>query len=83
MAAYTKSLSLANLSHIIRTVASLILDASEGDRDGEFSAKIYLLPFLHSHAMKTAHWVYLFAVIDSPCAQLVRLRTASPALSLP
>ena len=56
MVACLESLSLANISHIIRSVASLILEASEGDKDGEFSAKIHFLHFQHSYAMEAAHW---------------------------
>ncbi len=66
-----------------QSIASLVLEASEGDKDGEFSTKIEFLHFEHSHAMETAHKADLFADVDSPCAQLVRLRRASPCLSLP
>jgi hypothetical protein len=63
-----ESLSLVNISHIVRSIASLVLEASESDKDGEFSEKTKLLPFQHSYAMEDAHWDVLIAVIDSPCA---------------
>jgi len=56
MVACLESLSLANCSNIITSIASLVLAASEGDKDGEFSGKNEFLPFLHSHAMETNHW---------------------------
>jgi len=40
MVAYLESLSLVHCSNIIISVASLVLEASEGDKDGELSAKI-------------------------------------------
>src|SRR5680860_201934 len=83
MIASLGSLSFVNVSYIIKSLASLVLEAGEGDRDGEFSSKIQVLHFLHSHAMEATHWAYLFTVMDSPCAQLARCRRASPALSLP
>ena len=68
MIACLESLSLVNGSPIVRSVASLVLEASESDKHGEFSGKTKLLPFQHSYAMEDAHWAVLFAVMDSPCA---------------
>ena len=51
-----ESLSLANISNIIRSVASLVLEAGDGDKDGEFLPKTQFLHFLHSYAMEVAHW---------------------------
>jgi hypothetical protein len=82
MVACPESLSLANVSNIIRSVASLELEASECDKDGEFLPKIEFLHFEHSYAMETVHWAYLFAVMDSPCAQLACLRWAHSYLLL-
>lgn len=81
MAACLESLSLANVSNNIKSVASLVLEASEGDKDGQFSKKIKFSRLLHSHAVDAAHWAYLFDVMDRPCVQLVCPRTAPPALS--
>jgi hypothetical protein len=39
MVACLESLSLVSASDIIRDVASLVLEVSEGDKDGEFSEK--------------------------------------------
>jgi hypothetical protein len=83
MAAYLKSLSLANCSNTIRSVASLVLAAREDDKDGDLWPKIDFFTFRHWGAMETAHWPSLFTGIDNPCAQLACLKTASPALSLP
>ena len=83
MAAYLESLPHANHSKTRRSVASLELAAREGDKDGELWGKNEIFTFRHWGATETAHWAYLFAGIDSSCAPLVRLRTASPALSLP
>jgi len=83
MVAGLESLSLANVSNIMRSVASLVLEVGEGDKDGEFWAKIKNFTFRPSGAMEPAHWASLFAVINSPCTQLACLRRASPALSLP
>jgi hypothetical protein len=77
MVACLESLFFANCSNIIRSVASLVLEASESDKDGEISTKIEIFPFRHSYATAVTHLAYLFAVMDSPCAQLVRLREAS------
>ena len=82
MVACLASLSLALCSNIIRSVASLILEASECDKDEEFSGKIEILHFLHSYAMEAAHWAHQIADIDCPWVQLVRLKRPSPALSL-
>ena len=68
MVACLESLSLANVSYIIRSVASLLLEASEGDKEGEFWAKILFWHFLHSHAMQAAHRAHLLADEDSLCA---------------
>jgi hypothetical protein len=68
MIACLESLSLANVSNIIRSVASVLLEASEGDKEEEFSAKNLFWHFLHSHAMQAAHRAYLFADVDSLCA---------------
>jgi len=65
-----------------RTTATLILDAGESDKDGEFSTKIHVFHFLRSHAMEAAHWAYLFTVTDSPCAELACLKRAHPSLLL-
>jgi hypothetical protein len=56
---------------------------TQGDKDGELLGKNEIFNFRHWGAIETAHWAYLFAVMNSPCAQLGSLRTASPALSLP
>ena len=66
MIACRKSLSLVNVSHLVRSVASLVLEASEGDKDGEFSGKTKLLSFHHSCAMEDAQWAYLLTDMDSP-----------------
>ncbi len=68
MAACLEGLSLANVSYIIGSVASLPLEASEGDNDAEFSTKIGFFHFLHLYAIEAAYWAYLFAVMDSSCA---------------
>ena len=68
MAACLESLSLASISNIIRSVASLIHEASESDKDGEFLAKNHFLHFMHSYSKEAAQWTYLVAVMDSPCA---------------
>jgi hypothetical protein len=47
MAACLKSLFLANYSNTITSVASLVLEASEGDKDGEILAKIEIFSFWH------------------------------------
>ena len=83
MAACLESLSLANVSNALRSVASLVLEGREDDKDGEFSAKVQFLHFLHSCAMEAAHWAYPFAGMNTPCVQLACLRSASSALSLP
>ena len=83
MAACLESLFLVNVSDTIISVASLVLEASEDDKDEEFSGKIRFLHCMHSYAMEAAHWAYLFAVTDSSCAQLARSGRESPALSLP
>ena len=83
MVACLESLSLAPCSNTITSVASLVLEASESDKDGEFPGKIQFLHYQHSHAMETNHCAQLFAAVDRPRAQLVCVRTASPALALP
>ena len=45
MVACLESLSLAHLNHIIRMVASLVLEASENDKDREFPGKMKFLHF--------------------------------------
>lgn len=47
---------LVNISKRISSVASLVLEASEGDKDGEFGGKYQILHFVHSSAMEVAHW---------------------------
>ena len=59
---------------------ALVLVAGEGHKDEEFRTKIENSPFRHSYAIETAPWTDLFAAIDSPCAQVARLRMARPAL---
>lgn len=83
MVAYLESLLLVNVSTTIRRVASLVLEAHEGDKEREFCAKIEFSTFRHSNAIETAHRAHLFTVIDSPCTQLVGPRRTSPALLLP
>ncbi len=83
MVTCVENLSLVNVSNSISRVATLVHEVSEGDKNEEFSAKIQFLHLLHSYVMEVAHWAYLFAVIDSPCAQLARLRRAPLAVSLP
>lgn len=83
MVAYLEGLFPANYSNTTRSIASPVLAASESDKDGQVWAKNKFFTFRHSGAMETAHWAYLFALMDSPCIQLVCLRRASPALSLP
>ena len=83
MIACLESPSLANISIIRRSVASVMLEVSESDKDEGFSVKMQFLHLLLSYVMEVAHWTYVFAVIDSPCAQLARPRTASSAVSLP
>jgi hypothetical protein len=68
MVACLENLSLVNSSNHIRSPAAQVLEASEGDKDSEFSEKIDFSPFRHSGAMEAAHSAYLFAVVDSPCA---------------
>ena len=81
MGACLESLSLANVRNTITSVASPVLEASESDKDEDFSDQIRFSHFLHSHTVSATHWAYLFAVMDSQCAQLACLRTASSALS--
>ena len=83
MASCRESLSLVHFSNIIISVASWDLEASDGENDGEPSAKMKLLHFLHSYAMEAADWADLFAVTDSPCAELACSRRVFTALSLP
>lgn len=82
MAACLESLCPVNRSSNMTNPAALILAAGERHKDGEFRSKIECLPFRHVYAIIIGHWAYLFAAIDSPCAQLARLRTACPALLL-
>lgn len=83
MAPCLESLSIANHSNTIRSVASPVLAVGEADKDGEFLPKIEIFTFRHWHAMETAHWAYLIADVDRSCAQLAGLRRPSLALSLP
>jgi hypothetical protein len=76
------SLSLVNVSNVIRSAAPLVVEGSDGDEEGEFSSKIDFSDFLHSYAMEAAHWAYLFDVMNSPYVYLACLRTASRALPL-
>ena len=66
-----------------RSVASLLLEADEGDKDREFGAKTDLFDLLRSDAMKLACWTKLFVVTDSPCVQLECCRVVRVALILP
>ena len=66
MVAYLESLSHANYSNTIRSVTSLVLEASEGDKDSVFWPKIEIFTFWHWSAIETAHWADLFAGMDSP-----------------
>lgn len=79
MAAYLESLPLVNYSSTTRSIAPLVLAASESDKDGQFWAKIEIYTFRHSGAIERAHWANLFAVMDSPCTQLECVRKAPPA----
>lgn len=65
MVACLESLSFVNISNTIRSIASLVVEASEGDKDRDLSEKIEISPFRHSGAMEAAHLAYLFAVMDS------------------
>ena len=56
MAAHLKSMALANCSNIITNIASLVLAAQEGDKDGEFWGKNTIFTFRRWGAMETAHW---------------------------
>ncbi len=83
MTAYLDSLFLANISNDIRSAALLVLEAGESDKGGEFPTKNQFFHSMRSYVTQAAYWASLFAVTDSPCAQLACLRRASPALSLP
>lgn len=82
MVACLEGLSLANSTSNIRSTAALVLEAGEGDKDGEFYSKIEFLHFRHSYAREAAHWAYLFTVTDSPCFELACLKRAHPSLLL-
>jgi hypothetical protein len=50
----------------MRSPATLVLEAGEGDKDGQFWPKIEILHFQHSYAVEAAHWADLYADMDSP-----------------
>ena len=83
MIACLESPLLVNISKRISRVASVVLEASASNKDGEFLRKFHFLCFQHSHATEAAHQAYLFAAMYSPCARLACFRLASPTLSLP
>jgi hypothetical protein len=66
----------------IRSAASLVLAALEGNKDHELVEKNEIFTFRHWGAIETAHWVYLFAVMNRLSTQLACSRRASPALSM-
>ena len=55
MVAYLKSLPLVNVSHIITSVASFVLEVSEDDKDGEFWEKNEFVPLRQWYATEAAH----------------------------
>ena len=55
MVAYLKSLPLVNVSHIIRSVASFVLEVNEDDNDGEFWEKNEFVTLRQWHATEAAH----------------------------
>jgi hypothetical protein len=66
MIAFPESLSLVDIRYVIGSVASLVLEVSGGDKDGQCLEKVDYLRFQHSYAMETNYWACLFTVMDSP-----------------
>lgn len=75
-----QSLCVVDKSSYMRSIAALIVEASENDKLEEFSTKTEVLHFQHSYAMEAAHWVYLFPAMDNPSAWLACQKQACPTI---